>query len=274
VLGRVEGEARFIGHWAGTEYGEDSHDDSWFNPFWGVADFPSEGIDGFSRTTAAHFFGSSLAESVETLSSAIARFRSLLASHYQRLADTDEAFKRRLLAIVAPRFKSNGGPGLTLEDLNALPGLSVEDRAWLRETYRHNKEVHTLGIGRAGEPDKLYEARRNCLGAMPPARLNATRPPIAKWLENSGHCLAAVFALTGTYLLLLALLLHFLRSDSPKTGTAGLATQSVHAPSESNPTATQAPTPPPNSRVESVASPPATDSTTQAAGDSTPPAHR
>lgn len=209
TLAAVEREVDDIERWAGREYDDSSHDVQWFNPYWSVVNFPSARIEAFPLTTAAQFFGQDLTDSIGDLVAAIHQFRALLEGHNQLLLNTDEGLKQRVLSAVQPHFPEFGGSGLSLEDVDSLSALTPNERAWLREVYRLNKEVHTFGIGSVSEPNRLFVARRRAAESIVSARQPGPQDPVHPGLAFLGHVLAGAFALAGTYLFVLAVGLVF-----------------------------------------------------------------
>ncbi len=208
-----------IRNWASTQYNHRSHDPSWYNPFWSVLEFPWAYVERFNRLAMAGEFPGNLTAAVVRLEAAARSFHGFLARQHESLGQADPEMKQRILASGAVDRSRERGAALPAEAVATLPGLSDPDRTWLSELYRRNKEIHTDGIGRAGEPEKLHDAWSSAAESMRAARneLRAGRDP---WWFIPGHVLAVVFVSIG--LLFLAgfwasLATDFARRQPPKT---------------------------------------------------------
>ena len=120
-----------------------------------------------------------------------------------------------------PHLPEAGGGGLSLDDVDSLSTLTPSERAWLREVYKLNKELHVLGIGSASEPSRLFAARARAAASIVSAREHAPQEPVHPGLAVLGHVLAAAFAVAGMYLfaLTIGLVLHPTADSEGRTPT-------------------------------------------------------
>lgn len=197
-LDSLRAELDVIRHWASTEYDDQSHDPAWYNASFGVREFPREYVERFNRRVMTGEFPGDLTAAVVRLEAAARRFHDMLVEQtvYRRGAPQDIGL--RWPAVVAASVDQR--TQLTGEALANIAGLTDEDRRWLTELYRRNKDIHVVGIGKAGDPDGLHDAWRSATTtlATTQTRLQAGRDP--RWVLV-GHTLAGIFVFIGLLLL-------------------------------------------------------------------------
>jgi len=195
----VKEELDHIGHWAQTQYPNDSQNRDWRNPLWAVNDFPTQKIEEFNRVVDPTAAGKVLTEAMIKFESSIARFRALLGEQQKFV------WKGGGQALLTPAH------GLAPETNNPAFPFRVST-AWLDRLYELNKAIHIEGIGTAEDPEALHSAWKRASSEITSA-ISRTGAGSQPWFIRLGHILASVLGVVGLGFLV-AFFVTFFRSVS------------------------------------------------------------
>lgn len=187
-----------IRRWAGTRYDKDIHRSEWYNAGWAVNPFPWVYVENFNRLVLARDYRRELTEALVRLEDSARQFHDMLSEQIEYLSRAPKDIGSRWSPVVAAAEAK--GSKLSVEELQKIEGLTDEDRRWLQDLYRRNKDIHVRGIGGPGEAG-LHEACRAATEQLVQARteLQTGRDTCWRWV---GHGMAALFVALGLLFLI------------------------------------------------------------------------
>jgi len=204
TLASMSEEVSHIKYWTGTGYAEATSSLDWYNPTFGVLDFPSEKIHEFNALPEPEQFGPEIVDAVVALEASIDRFRASVRQAQDWASSATPDTKRNVMDTM--EFEPSGALGWRVRAFKAgaVEALSVSDRQWMRELYRRNRDAHIDGIGNSEKREGLFAAVGHASDRLEIAKERLKRPirPRRFWI---GHILAAVLGLIGIFFLVVFL---------------------------------------------------------------------
>jgi len=220
TLASVGEEINHIQLWTGAGYDDATSTRDWYNPTFGILDFPSEKIHEFNAVPEPEQFGPEIVDAVVALEASIDRFRAFVRRAQDWASSVTPDTKRNVMDTM--EFEPAGAFGWRVREFkaNAVEALSVSDRQWLQELYRRNRDTHVEGIGNAEKPEGLFANISSAASRLEIANERLERPirPKRFWI---GHIVALVLGLIG--ILFLGLFFYVGIAAAAKSKARGLA---------------------------------------------------
>jgi hypothetical protein len=155
TLRRLLTEMNTIKYWASGKYNDDSHNDNWFDPLWGVRDFPYQQITDFNWAKKTALYGGKIFKKLVALETAIFFFNKLLFEHREFIANNVDSKHRIGQKIERERRRIQKDVVNPLE-IKGDNELTQEEKEFVKKCYDLNKSIHIDGIGNEKTPGKLH----------------------------------------------------------------------------------------------------------------------